>query len=193
MAAAETMVGPESGFNMRALSQSTRVGTRPVMTVPLHIRPVRAEDAAELAELLNAIIARGGTTAFETLFTPEKLRESYLIGPTVHCCFVAEADGHLLGFQTLGTQPFLPAHIGDIATFTRVGGTQGGVGSALFAATCERARSLGLIAINATIRGDNSGGLTFYSRMGFIDHEVVPVVPLQDGTPVDRIRKRFAL
>lgn len=165
------------------------------MTVPLHIRPVRAEDAAELAELLNTIIARGGTTAFETPFTAENLREAYLIGPSVHCCFVAEADGHLLGFQTLGTQPFLPAHIGDIATFTRVGATQSGVGSALFAATCERARALalGLTAINATIRGDNSGGLTFYSRMGFIDHEVVPAVSLKDGTPVDRIRKRFAL
>ncbi len=163
------------------------------MTSALHIRPVRAEDAAELAELLNAIIARGGTTAFETPFTAEKLREAYLIGPSVHCCFVAAADGSLLGFQTLGTQPFLRAHIGDIATFTRLDGTQRGVGSALFAATCQRARTIGLSAINATIRGDNIGGLTFYSRMGFIDHEVVPAVPLKDGTPVHRIRKRFAL
>jgi L-amino acid N-acyltransferase YncA len=146
-----------------------------------------------VAELLNAIIARGGTTAFETPFTAEKLREAYLTGPTVHCCFVAEAGSQLLGFQTLGTQTFLPALIGDIATFTRVGGTQSGVGSALFAATCERARERGLTAINATIRGDNTGGLTFYSRLGFIDHEVVPAVPLKNGTPVDRIRKLFTL
>ena len=159
----------------------------------LTIRPVTPADAAELAELLNAIIARGGTTAFETPFTPERLDQSYLTGSTVHCCFVAEAGGRLLGFQTLGTQSFLPAHVGDIATFTRVGGTQSGVGTALFAATCQRARELGLTAINATIRGDNTGGLTFYSRMGFIDHEIVPAVPLKDGTPVDRIRKRFAL
>lgn len=159
----------------------------------LTIRPVTSADAAELAELLNAIIARGGTTAFETPFTPEKLDQSYLTGPTVHCCFVAEADGQLLGFQTLGRQNFLPQEIGDIATFTRVGGTQSGVGTALFAATTARARELGLTAINATIRGDNVGGLAFYSRMGFIDHEVVPAVPLKDGTPVDRVRKRFTL
>ncbi len=162
------------------------------MTAPT-IRPVQAGDAAELATLLNAIIARGGTTAWETPFTPDHLRDSYLIGPTVHCCFVAERDGELLGFQTLGTQGFLPPEIGDIATFARVGGTQSGVGSALFAATKARARELGLAAINATIRADNAGGLAFYSRMGFIDHEVVPAVPLKDGTPVDRIRKRFAL
>lgn len=162
------------------------------MTVPT-IRPVAAADAAELAELLNAIIARGGTTAWETPFTPDHLRDAYLIGPTVHCCFVADGDGVLLGFQTLGTQGFLPPEIGDIATFARVGGTQAGVGTALFAATKARARELGLAAINATIRADNTGGLAFYSRMGFIDHEVVPAVPLKDGTPVDRIRKRFLL
>lgn len=157
------------------------------------IRPVCAEDAPALAGLLNAIIARGGTTAFETPFTADGLNRSYLTGPTVHCCFVAEADGQLLGFQTVGTQPFLPKQVGDIATFTRLGGSQGGVGTALFTATKARARELGLAAINATIRADNVGGLTFYGRMGFIDHEVVPAVPLQDGTPVDRIRKRFAL
>lgn len=158
-----------------------------------NVRSVRPDDAAELADLLNAIIARGGTTAFETPFTPAYLAEAYLIGPSVHCCFVAGQDGALLGFQTLGTQPFLPADVGDIATFTRLGGTQRGIGSALFAATCARARELGLNAINATIRGDNTGGLRFYSRMGFVDHEVVPAVPLQDGTPVDRIRKRHRL
>lgn len=157
------------------------------------IRPVQSADAAELAIILNVIIARGGTTAFEMPFTAQRLDETYLTGPSVHCCFVAQSDGQLLGFQTLGTQPFLPANIGDIATFTRAGGTQGGVGTALFAATCVRARQLGLAAINATIRADNTGGLAFYTRMGFIDHEVVPGVPLNDGTPVDRIRKRFAL
>ena len=163
------------------------------MAATFAIRPVRATDAAELAELLNAIIARGGTTAFETPFAPAALDQSYLTGPAVHCCFVAESDGQLLGFQTLGMQAFLPADVGDIATFTRIGGTQSGVGTALFAATCERARALGLAAINATIRADNAGGLAFYSRMGFTDHEVVPAVPLKDGTKVDRIRKRFAL
>jgi L-amino acid N-acyltransferase YncA len=161
----------------------------------LTIRPVRAEDAAELADLLNAIIARGGTTALQEPFTPAGLAHAYLNGPAVHCCFVAEdsATGRLEGFQTLGRQDFLPEDIGDIGTFTRIGGTGRGIGSALFAATCARARTLGLTAINATIRADNSGGLTFYSRIGFVDHEVIPAVPLQDGTPVDRVRKRFRL
>ena len=67
------------------------------------------------------------------------------------------------------------------------------IGSALFAATCAEARRLGLTGINATIRADNSGGLAFYSRQGFRDHSVRAAVPLKDGTPVDRVSKRFSL
>ncbi|MBL0115075.1 MAG: hypothetical protein IPP45_06280 [Sphingomonadales bacterium] len=42
----------------------------------VEVRDVRAGDAAELAELLNAIIAQGGTTALEVPFTPERLADS---------------------------------------------------------------------------------------------------------------------
>jgi L-amino acid N-acyltransferase YncA len=157
------------------------------------IRPVSPQDAAELAQLLNEIIARGGTTALQTPYTPDGLAQAYLTGPDVLCCFVAAADGQLLGFQTLGRYPGLPADVGDIGTFTRVGGTQAGIGTALFAATCARARELGLAALNATIRADNAGGLAFYARMGFADHDMVTAVPLSDGTMVGRVRKRFVL
>ncbi len=159
------------------------------------VRAARREDAAELAELLNAIIARGGTTALEDPFTPERLAESYLVGPEVHCCFVAvdAESGRLEGFQTLGGYPGLPEAVGDIGTFARVGATQRGIGSALFAATRTRAAELGFTAINATIRADNTGGLAFYSKQGFVDHAITPSVPLKDGTPVDRVHKRYAL
>jgi L-amino acid N-acyltransferase YncA len=152
-------------------------------------------DAADLAELLNSIIARGGTTALEDPFAPEHLAETYLVGPDVLCCFVAvdSATGRLEGFQTLGRYPGLPDDVGDIGTFARVDRKQRGVGSALFAATCERAGRLGLSAINATIRADNAGGLTFYGKVGFEDFSVTPAVPLKDGRPVDRVNKRFQL
>jgi len=161
----------------------------------LDVRPVRDEDADELAELLNEIIARGGTTALQEPFTGAALAQAYLTGPDVICCFVAvdRETGRLEGFQTLGRYPDLPADVGDIGTFARVGGTQRGVGSALFAATRAEAKARGLAEINATIRADNVGGLTFYGRMGFADHSVMKDVPLSDGTPVDRVRKRYPL
>ncbi|MFL5296318.1 MAG: GNAT family N-acetyltransferase [Phenylobacterium sp.] len=161
----------------------------------LRVRPVRREDASELAGLLNAIIARGGTTALETPFTPDALARVYLTGPEVICCFVAAdaATGRLEGFQTLVREAYLPADVGDIGTFARVSGTQRGVGSALFAATRAEARKLGLAEINATIRADNTGGLAFYGRMGFVDHSVRTALPLKNGAAVDRINKRYRL
>ncbi|WP_296675392.1 GNAT family N-acetyltransferase [Novosphingobium sp.] len=158
------------------------------------IRPVTSADAPALAEMLNAVIRAGGTTALQREFTPEALDEAYLTGPQVLCCHVAVGDdGALAGFQTLGRYPGLPADIGDIGTFARVDGKQRGVGSALFPATVARARALGHSAINATIRADNTGGLTFYAKQGFVDHGVTRSAALDDGTLVDRVHKRFAL
>jgi GNAT superfamily N-acetyltransferase len=104
------------------------------------------------------------------------------------------------GGTTALEDPFEPSALADamltgpdIGTFARVGLTKKGVGSALFAAMQAEARNKGLTAINATIRADNSGGLAFYHRLGFVDHEIVRSVPLKDGTPVDRISKRYPL
>ena len=170
-------------------------GTALVFSHNVDIREVSPADAPDAADLLNAIIAQGGTTALEEAFTPEQLRSAYLDGPTVLCCFVAvdPATGTVEGFQTLGRYPELPADIGDIGTFARIGSKQRGIGTALFGATQARARALGLNAINATIRADNVGGLAFYAKLGFDDHSITKAVPLANGTLVDRINKRFLL
>ncbi len=161
----------------------------------LMVRPVAPDDAPALADLLNAVITRGGTTALENPFTPEALADAYLTGPNVLLCLVAvdPATNRIEGFQTLGRYPTLPDDIGDIGTFARVDGVQRGVGSALFTEMAMRARVLGLSAMNATIRADNSGGLAFYAKQGFVDHAVTGGVPLSDGTPVDRVHKRYEL
>ena len=163
-------------------------------SAPLQVRPVEPGDAPALADLINAIIARGGTTAFEEPFTPGHLADAYLFGPHMHSAVVALDGDRYEGFQILGLfgDP-MPEGWGDIGTFARVEGNRKGVGTALFAATCANARARGLTAINATIRGDNAGGLSFYGRMGFEDYAVDRAVPLKDGTPVDRVRKRFWL
>lgn len=159
------------------------------------VRPYAPDDAPALTELLNAVIAKGGTTALQSPFSANRLAQAYLDGPDVHICLVAvdAATNRIEGFQTLGRVPTLPDDIGDIGTFARVDGAQRGVGSALFAAMVESARTHGLSAINATIRADNAGGLAFYTKQGFVDHSVTPAVPLGDGTPVDRVHKRYAL
>lgn len=159
------------------------------------IRNVAEGDVTDVTDLLNAVIAKVGTTALEDPFEPRALRDAYLLGAGVYCCFVAvdRATGRIEGFQTLAKNSALPEGMGDIGTFARVDGAQRGVGTALFAATRERAAALGLSAISATIRGDNHGGLAFYGKQGFEDHAIAHDVPLKSGLPVDRITKRFTL
>ena len=162
----------------------------------LLVRPVRPEDAPDLTDLINEIIGEGGTTAFERPFTSDRLAQQYLSGPSVVSAVVAldVSTGRLEGFQILGDfgTP-LPKGWADIGTYVRLSSKQRGVGSALFAVTRERARHLGLIAINATIRADNHGGLLFYAKQGFEDYAVQPAIPLGDGRRVDRVQKRFRL
>lgn len=161
------------------------------------VRPATRTDAPALCDLLNAIIAAGGTTALDTPFDPEGFAARFITAPRQISCLVAvdadDADGAPLGFQHLKHHPKLPDEIGDIATFARIGAQGTGVGRVLFAETLRLARAAGLTGINATIRADNSGGLTYYTRMGFQPHSVQPGVPLADGTPVDRVSKRLVL
>lgn len=159
------------------------------------VRPATSADAPELAALINAIIRAGGTTALEQEFTAPALDMAYLTGPDVLCCHVAvdPADGALVAFQTMVRTPGLPDNVGDVGTFARIDRKQSGAGSVLFAATRAKAHELGLSAINATIRADNHGGLVFYARQGFADLNVTRAVPLSDGTPVDRVHKRYEL
>jgi L-amino acid N-acyltransferase YncA len=166
------------------------------MTTPdITIRPATAADIPALCDLLNAVIRIGGTTAIETPLSHAAFDAYFLGGDLCLGCLVAEAaaTGELLGFQALERHPELPADWADIATFARPDAKTSGIGTRLFAATQARARALGVIAINATIRGDNSGGLAFYSKMGFADYKVTPQVPLLDGRKVDRISKRYLL
>lgn len=164
--------------------------------MPPTIRPATMADAAEMAELVNEIIAIGGTTAMTQPETDADIRSWMQVGAP-HCSWhVAEgADGRLMGFQVAFRNPgvTLPAEALDIGTYVRVGATQQGIGSALFAATSRAARALEAGWINATIRADNAGGLVYYSRQGFETYREVPGWAMPDGRVVGQIWKRFTL
>ena len=68
-----------------------------------------------------------------------------------------------------------------------------GIGSKLFAATRDAAQAAGYIWINAEIRADNAGGLTYYQSRGFEDYGRIRGYRLGDGTTVDKILKRYDL
>ncbi len=157
------------------------------------VRDTRAEDVPTLTLLLNDIIRAGGTTAIETPLTEAELAEWFVTGDPVVSSVTAERDGLALGFQMISTYDPMPAGWADIATFVRIGTTQGGIGTALFTATCRCARAAGLTTLKATIRCDNTGGLAYYARIGFRDYDANPSFTLSDGRVVGQVHRRFDL
>lgn len=154
------------------------------------IRPARREDAAAMVEMLNAIIARGGTTAHKRPFDEARMREHYLCGDGVISCMVAVENGTILGFQSLcRPDPDYPGEDalgpgwGLIASFVALGQQGRGIGHLLFAATREAARSAGIEQIDATIRRENTGGQAFYASLGFVP----------DRETAETVSKRFDL
>ena len=163
----------------------------------MNIRPATPADAPQMVALLNAIVAKGGTTAHQRPFDEARMVAHYIASPFSLCCHVAEEEGRILGFQALDwPDPAYgpaPEGWGFIATFVDGEAAGKGVGRALFEATREAARKAGMVAIDATIRADNASGLGYYSKMGFVDYDRATGVPLRDGTKVDRIMKRYDL
>ena len=154
-----------------------------------------AADLGAARAILNRIIAIGGTTAYEDPVDAEYFARVYFDGnPDRIATHVAlDPRGAVAGFQFIERREGLPADVADIASFARSAPKLKGAGRALFAATVAAARAAGCTAINAQIRADNVPGLGYYTAMGFADHDVIRAVPLKDGTPVDRIVKRFSL
>ncbi len=65
-------------------------------------RKALPSDAPAMADLLNRIIAIGGTTAHEQPKSPEDIRDNYIDGAGTITCVVAETAGRVIGWQSIG-------------------------------------------------------------------------------------------
>lgn len=163
-----------------------------------------AEDVPSACRILNDIIKIGGTTAYQEPLSETDFINHFLIGKSCLSCIVCEdSNADILGFQALAIIKKLPAGWADIATFARAHPKTKGVGTLLFEASKQflqttqyqddDALASSFQMINATIRADNQSGLSYYNKMGFVDYHCDKAVPLNDGTPVDRISKQYQL
>jgi L-amino acid N-acyltransferase YncA len=158
----------------------------------IEVRPAGPFDTRQMAELLNEIIAIGGTTALTNPVEAAEIKKWMQADRSAW--FVAEDDkGILLGFQWIEDYDTLPDDHGAISTFVRAGQTGLGIGTKLFEEMRTAAQRLGYVAIEAIIRADNEGGLAYYQSRGFENVRMLPSVTLDDGTKVDKIWKRYDL
>ncbi|ASM73993.1 MULTISPECIES: GNAT family N-acetyltransferase [Roseobacteraceae] len=160
----------------------------------IRVRHATALDAASMAHLLNAIIETGGTTALTRPVTATDLKDWMTVDADRSAWQVALDDTEaVVGFQWVAPHAKLPPQACDVASFVQLGRTGLGIGSALFDATRKAAKDLGYDWINATIRADNEGGLTYYQSRGFRDWAIDEGVKLDSGQVVNKISKRFDL
>lgn len=151
-------------------------------------------DTGSMARLLNSIIERGGTTALTRPVTSADIHDRMTAHSARSAWHVALDDQeHVVGFQWIAPHAKLPDTAADIATYVEIGRAGLGIGSALFTATAQAAKALGYTWINATIRADNDGGLTYYQSRGFRDWAYDQAVTLDSGLIVDKISKRYDL
>jgi len=155
----------------------------------LSVRPMIAADAPACTEIVNDIIARGGTTAYEEPYTVAAFDAHYRLETAI--CLVVLNDEQVIGFQGLFE---VEPGVYSIGSFTDRRAGVKGAGVALFQATLAAAKERGGSEILAKITSDNTGGLAYYSRMGFVDFKVQKAdLTRSDGTVVDRVIKRFPL
>ena len=103
----------------------------------------------------------------------------YVNGDTKIQCALAEDDGQVLGFQSLGwatadNQWGVTPGWGIIGTHVNPDAARRGVGKALFAKTLIAAKAAGVENIDATIGADNAEGLGYYDAIGFKTYRTAP-------------------
>lgn len=151
-------------------------------------------DLRQTAELLNEIIAIGGSTAMTNPMSRDDLEGWLMADQDCSTWHVAMTEaGTLLGFQWVGPWGDLPPEACGIGTFVKAGRTGLGIGSKLFEASVNAARDLGYTWMDAEIRADNEGGLAYYQSRGFETYKRLTDIPLDDGTLGKKICKRYDL
>lgn len=157
------------------------------------VRRAGPMDARPMAELLNEVIALGGTTAITEPVTHEDLLNWMEADPRSIWHVAEDATGQIMGFQWVDPHLRLGETVAQIASFARVGKTGLGIGSKLFDATKRAARTAGYAWINAEIRADNEGGLIYYQSRGFEDYGRIEGYVMANGQVVDKVLKRYDL
>lgn len=141
----------------------------------MNIRPVKPDDAEAMSRVLEELIAAGKRVSPGD---PDYVRRTYIDHPDSIQCVIAEDEaGTLLGFQSLlraseDNKYGTPPGWGIIGTHIAPAAARRGIGSRLFAASREAARSAGIDKIEAYIGITNVGAQAYYEAMGFRTYRV---------------------
>jgi ribosomal protein S18 acetylase RimI-like enzyme len=144
--------------------------------MPITIRRATPDDAEAISAVWEAVCAERIYTAVNRPFTPQQERDFIASLSDREGTFVAEADGHVVGFQSLDlwakyTDSF--DHVGVMGSIISSQWRRKGIGQRLAKHTLAFARANGYEKIVIYVRAGNTGAQAFYRNLGFVQKGVL--------------------
>ncbi len=142
------------------------------MSSELLVRTATVEDAEQVVAVMNAVIAEGTYTLFDTPFSLQDERDFIASRGPRSALYVAESNGDILGVQSLDLFSTLAAsmrHVATMGTWLRRDVRGRGVGRQLAAESLSFARRGGYTKIVIQVLAGNESALRFYRGLGFTD------------------------
>ena len=137
----------------------------------IKIRPVTPSDAEGVLEVLNSVVQERKYSSFDRILTVEEERQFIDSLGERSGLFVAELEGHIVGFQTI--EPFAaytPAmdHVGIMGTFVHADFRGQDIGRQLAEASFKFAQEKGYEKAVIYVRASNKSAQAFYWKLGFV-------------------------
>ncbi|TEU13344.1 MAG: GNAT family N-acetyltransferase [Anaerolineales bacterium] len=137
----------------------------------IKIRMVTPDDAKGVLEVLNSVVREQKYSSLDRILTVEEERQFIASLGERSGFFVAELDGHIVGFQTI--EPFATYtsamdHVGIMGTFVHADFRGQGIGRQLAEASFKFAWEKGYEKAVIYVRASNRAAQKFYWELGFV-------------------------
>src|SRR5262249_48640014 len=119
---------------------------------------------------MNAVIAEGKYTLFDTPFSDDDERHFIASLGTRSALYVAEVDGEIVGVQSIDALANFGdsiRHVATMGTWLRPDVRGAGLGRLLAAESLRFAQDSGYTKVVIQVLANNEGALRFYRRLGF--------------------------
>jgi ribosomal protein S18 acetylase RimI-like enzyme len=136
------------------------------------VRKATVNDAKQVANVINSVIAEGKHTIFDRPFSEEEERKFISSLGSRSALHVAEVDGKITGVQSIDLLTDLAAsvqHVATIGTWLLLDYRGLGIGRCLAEESFIFARRHGYRKILIQVLADNHRALRFYRSLGFCD------------------------
>lgn len=142
----------------------------------ISIRKATTQDAEEISSIWTVICSERIFTAVNKPFTPQQERKYISSLSDREGIFVAEIEGQIIGFQSLDkwveySDSF--DHVGVIGTFILPEWRNKNIGRQLTKYSFNFARKHYYEKIVIYVRASNSGAITFYKDLGFVQKGIL--------------------